>query len=150
MAWTSYQQRSEQLKQQFVSRLALAEPEAAPEAYYDQHELGLLSDADLEQWIARLAAAPPAEQQAEQPPVEQQVDTATPSYSASDSYQIRSLRWLMNNAETVADKELARQRYLETLFGLWRKHVALTGETYYKDLREEIWERYQAMQHQLS
>lgn len=147
MAWINFQQRSEQLKQQFASRVAMAEPGLAPEAYYDKHELGLLDDAGLEQWISRLPAAPPAtttraEQHADAPPA--------PSYSASDSYQIRTLRWLMNNAETVADKELARQRYLETLFGLWRKHVALTGETYYKGLREEIWERYQAMEEGLS
>ena len=138
MAWINYQQRPEKLRQQFVSNLAQAQPGLAPEDYYDKHELGLLSDADLEQWISRLTAAPALA-------TGELVDSPTPSYNTSDSYQIRSLRWLMINAEKVADKELARQRYLETLFGLWRKHVALTGETYYKGLREEIWERYQAL-----
>jgi hypothetical protein len=139
MAWINYRQRSEQLKQQIAARAAQGLPAKESEAFYDENELGLLSDADLEAWIStsqsetlgRPTAAP------------------APSYSDSDAYQIRKLRWLMNNAETVADKELARQRYHETLFDLWRKHLALTGETYYKGLREEIWERYQAIQQDL-
>ena len=136
MAWINYQNRSDQQHQQIAERAKLANPDQEPAAFYDQHELGLLSEADLQAWIAEQMAKPNVAE--------------PPSYNESDAYQIRTLRWLMNNAETAADKALAHQRYRETLFTLWRKHVALTGDTYYKGLREEIWERYQSLQHDLA
>jgi len=136
MAWIHYQNRNDQQKKQVAERAELANPGQEPAEFYDQQELGLLSEVALQAWLSEQTAKPAADE--------------PPSYNESDAYQIRTLRWLMNNAETAADKSLARQRYREILFTLWRKHVALTGDTYYKGLREEIWERYQSHQHDLA
>jgi hypothetical protein len=140
MAWITYEQRTAALKRAVEAKAAETDLAADPEAFYNQLELGLLPDDELAEWVADLITRSSSELPA----------TPPSSYNMSDAYQIRSLRWLMNNAETVADKELARNRYIITLFDLWRKHVALTGEMYFKDLREEIEERYQAMQEGLS
>ena len=140
MAWINYEMRSAALKKAIETKAADTDPTRDPEAFYNEHELGLLADESLEAWLSEGIPGTPLDP--ESAPV--------PTYNSSDAYQIRSLRWLMNNAETVADKELARNRYITTLFELWRKHVALTGETYFKDLREEIEERYQAMQEGLN
>jgi len=134
MAWTPLTSRAESLQQRLQQAAEQSNPPASAESFYNQNDLGLLSDADLEAWLTQASPPAPAEAPLEPPVLREE-----------DRYSTKNLRWLQQNAMTAADKALAKQRYRELLFDLWRKHVAQTGQAWYPPLRNDLWDRYQVM-----
>ena len=134
MAWTPLISRAESLQQQLQLAAAQSNPPASAEVFYNQNDLGLLSDADLETWLSQASLPAPAE-----------APLAPPVLREEDLYSTKTLRWLQQNASTAEDKALAKQRYRELLFDLWRKYVAQTGQAWYPPLRNDLWDRYQVM-----
>jgi len=134
MAWTPLTSRAESLQQRLQLAAEQSNPPAPAESFYNQNDLGLLSDADLEAWLTQASPPAPAEAPLEPPVLREE-----------DRYSTKNLRWLQQNAMTAADKALAKQRYRELLFDLWRKHVAQTGQAWYPPLRNDLWDRYQVM-----
>lgn len=138
MAWTSLDTRNPALRQ-LVSQVATAaSPAMDADVLYNQNELGLLSDPDLQTWLQQRTAAS-EEPQNPAAPLE------PPMLREEDLYSTRTLRWLQQNATSADDKALAKQRYRELLFDLWRKYVAHTGQAWYPPLRNDLWDRYQAL-----
>lgn len=137
MAWTALNIRSESLRQQVRACAEATTPPASAEEFYAQQELGLLSDADLQAWIdQRFAWAGEQVQKA---------SLDAPPLREEDLYSSPTLRWLQQNALSVEDKALAKQRYRELLFELWRKYVAQTGQAWYPPLRNDLWDRYKVI-----
>lgn len=134
MAWTPLGNRAESLQQNLQLAAEQSSPPASTESFYNQNDLGLLSDLELETWLSQ--ASLPALSEAPLDP---------PELREEDRYSTKTLRWLQQNAVTAADKALAKQRYRELLFDLWRKHVAQTGQAWYPPLRNDLWDRYQVM-----
>jgi hypothetical protein len=134
MAWTPLSDRAESLQQHLQLAAEQSSPPAAIESFYNQNDLGLLSDGELETWLSQ--ANLPALSEAPLDP---------PELREEDRYSTKTLRWLQQNAATAADKTLAKQRYRELLFDLWRKYVAQTGQAWYPPLRNDLWDRYQVM-----
>jgi len=91
----------------------------------------------LDQYEKALEQKLLAESQA-QPPTET-ADLAP--VGESEAMDARSLRWIRMNGRTAEDKAVAKRRYQEILFDLWRKHIAVTGETYYPKLRNDMTDR---------
>jgi hypothetical protein len=87
----------------------------------DQYEQALQT-----KLLAESHAQPPAET-GELPPI-----------GESEAMDARSLRWIRMNGRTSEDKAIAKRRYQEIIFDLWRKHIARTGETYYPKLRNDM------------
>lgn len=136
MAWTPLSSRAESLQQRLQLSAEQSNPPASAESFYNQNDLGLLSDGDLETWLTEAKAILPALS-------EEPLDP--PELREEDRYSTKTLRWLQQNAVTAADKTLAKQRYRELLFDLWRKYVAQTGQAWYPPLRNDLWDRYQVM-----
>ena len=60
MAWIPFLNRPEPFRQGLATYAQNASPPSTPEAVYDQHELGLLSDADIQTWLdQKTKTAPP-------------------------------------------------------------------------------------------
>ena len=110
MAWTPLSSRAESLQQHLQLAAEQSNPPASAEVFYNQNDLGLLSDADLETWITQASLPATAEG-----------PLAPPVLREEDLYSTKTLRWLQQNASTAEDKALAKQRYRELLFDLWRK-----------------------------
>lgn len=138
MAWIPFLNRPEPFRQGLATYAQNASPPSTPEAVYDQHELGLLSDADIQAWLDQKTKTAPPEVVVtdEAPPL------SSPFLREEDAYSTKTLRWLIQNASTVDDKKLAKQRYRELLFELWRKYVAETGQPWFPPLRNDLWDRY--------
>ena len=63
-----------------------------------------------------------------------------------DNRQVRTLSWLRRNGKNKADRDYAEKLYRKTLFELYVKHVAITGQTYYPPMHNEIYEEYQLIE----
>ncbi|MAQ88929.1 MAG: hypothetical protein CMM03_03655 [Rhodopirellula sp.] len=61
---------------------------------------------------------------------------------SGDDTQVRSLKYLKGYAQTAQDRRLADALYKKLLVDLWAQHVALSGETYYSPLSEDLYEIY--------
>ena len=59
-----------------------------------------------------------------------------------DLRQVRTLGWLRRNGKNKNDREHAEKLYRKTLFELYARHVALTGQTYYAPMHNELMEEY--------
>lgn len=147
MAWQPYQQRSSEIQAAVQAKAKQADPEQTAQAFYDANELGLLDDPALLAWLGQAASVQAASVQEQ--PVEQVPASADQPVNAylreEDLYSVKTLRWLVQNANTPADKLLARDRYRELLFDLWRKYLAVTGETWYPPLQNDLWDRYKSI-----
>ena len=139
MAWQPYQQRSSEIQAAVQAKARQSDPEQNEQAFYDANELGLLDDPALLAWLGQAASV-------QEQPVEQAQATADQPANSylreEDLYSVKTLRWLIQNANSPGDKLMARDRYRELLFDLWRKYLADTGETWYPPLREDLWDRY--------
>ena len=62
-----------------------------------------------------------------------------------DLRHVRSLGWLRRNGKNKSDREYAEKLYKKTLFELYARHVALTGQTYYAPMHNELIEEYEMM-----
>ena len=60
--------------------------------------------------------------------------------------QVKSLGWLRRNGKNKADRDYAQNLYRKTLFQLYTRHVALTGQTYYPPIWNEIMDEYELIE----
>lgn len=138
MAWISFENRSADLRSAIEEKAA--DTGTTAQASYDANELGLLDDAALVAWLGQ----DPFDQEFAAEPAAAADGTSTKAQQREeDLYVVKTLGWLMQNANTLEDKVIARKRYRAMMFDLWRKYLAQTGETWYPPLREDLWERYQ-------
>ncbi len=142
MAWIPLENRSDQLQAAVQAKAAEAGTDTTAQAFYDANELGLLTEADLFTWLNE-SVEDPVDQAFATDPAAVAANATKPPLREEDLYMVKTLGWLMQNANTLEDKALARKRYRILLFDLWRKYLAQTGETWYPPLREDLWERYQ-------
>jgi len=142
MAWIPLENRSAQLQAAVQAKAAEVVAETTAQAFYDANELGLLDEADLLTWLNKPVEDPVDQAFAPDPAAVATNATKAP-LREEDLYMVKTLGWLMQNANTLEDKAIARKRYRILLFDLWRKYLAQTGETWYPPLREDLWERYQ-------
>lgn len=142
MAWIPLENRSAELQAAVQAKAAEVVAETTAQAFYDANELGLLDEADLLTWLNKPVEDPVDQAFAPDPAAVAANATKAP-LREEDLYMVKTLGWLMQNANTLEDKAIARKRYRILLFDLWRKYLAQTGETWYPPLREDLWERYQ-------
>ena len=142
MAWIPLENRSAELQAAVQAKAAEVVAETTAQAFYDANELGLLDEADLLTWLNKPVEDPVDQAFAPDPAAVAANATKAP-LREEDLYIVKTLGWLMQNANTLEDKAIARKRYRILLFDLWRKYLAQTGETWYPPLREDLWERYQ-------
>ena len=64
----------------------------------------------------------------------------------NESRTIRTLGWLRVNGETKEDRDRANQIYYSTVFTLWTRHVAKTGQTYYPPFQKTLIEGFELME----
>ncbi len=60
--------------------------------------------------------------------------------------QVKSLGWLRRNGKNKADRDYAQNLYRKTLFQLYSRHVAITGQTYYPPIWDEIMDEYKLIE----
>ena len=142
MAWIPLENRSAELQAAVQAKAAEVVAETTAQAFYDANELGLLDEADLLTWLNK-PVEDPVDQAFAPDPVAVAANATKAPLREEDLYMVKTLGWLMQNANTLEDKAIARKRYRILLFDLWRKYLAQTGETWYPPLREDLWERYQ-------
>ena len=140
MAWIPFEKRSTELKTAIQLKASAIAADSSTESFYDANELGLLDDSALLAWLEQ----DPVDQEftTDQSNAAQQNSTNSQLYE-EDLYVVKTLGWLMQNANTLEDKVIARNRYRSLLFDLWRKYQAQTGETWYPPLRKDLWDNYQ-------
>tara|TARA_Y100001968_G_C19326748_1_gene702160 strand:+ start:923 stop:1141 length:219 start_codon:yes stop_codon:yes gene_type:complete len=63
-----------------------------------------------------------------------------------DTRNIRSLGWIRANGETLEDKNQADEIYFSTIFTLWARHVAKTGQTYYPPFQKDLIDEFELME----
>jgi hypothetical protein len=143
MAWIPLENRSAELQAAVQAKSAQQVAEPTAQAFYNANELGLLDEAALLTWLNK-AVEDPIDQAFTPDPAGATAASATKApLREEDVYMVKTLGWLMQNANTLEDKAIARKKYRILLFDLWRKYLAQTGETWYPPLREDLWERYQ-------
>lgn len=140
MAWIPFENRSAELKTSIQLKASALAADSSAQSFYDANELGLLDDSALLAWLEK----DPVDQAftTDQSNPTQQNSTSSQLYE-EDLYVVKTLGWLMQNANTLEDKVIARKRYRSLLFDLWRKYQAQTGETWYPPLRKDLWDNYQ-------
>ena len=62
-----------------------------------------------------------------------------------DKREVKPLGWLRRNGATEEDRAYADKLYRRTLFDLWTRHVAKTGQTYYPPLEDELIDEHQLL-----
>lgn len=142
MAWISLQSRSVELQTAVQAKATEQGSGLTPQDFYDSNELGLLDDAALSAWLSKENQDPVDQPFTPDPTAASAVLTTKP-LREEEAYAVKTLGWLMQNANTLEDKVIAQKIYRTRLFNLWRKHLAQTGETWYPPLREDLWEHYQ-------
>jgi len=142
MAWIPLESRSAELRTAVQAKAAEEGTETNAQAFYDANELGLLDEAKLLIWLKK-TVEDPVDQAFDPDPAAVAANATKAPLREEDLYMVKTLGWLMQNANTLEDKAIARKRYRILLFDLWRKYLAQTGETWYPPLREDLWERYQ-------
>lgn len=143
MAWIPLESRSAELQAAVQAKAAEQAADTTNQAFYDANELGLLDEAALLAWLNKPVEDPVDQAFTPDPAAAAAPDAAKASLREEDVYMVKTLGWLMQNANTLEDKAIARKKYRILLFDLWRKYLAQTGETWYPPLREDLWERYQ-------
>lgn len=134
MAWKPLSDRNLQLQARLRQCAEREMSQPSVDNLYNDKELGLLDDAELDTWLAQRLAA-----QSNQSPL------PLPTLRDGDSYQAEPLGWLQDNALSPEDKAWATREYRRTLFRLWRMHVARTGETWYPPLLNDLRDRYRSI-----
>ena len=158
MAWITFsnrEQTSKDLLDQFLNDSGL---QVEAESYYNQNDLGLLTNNELTSKINQLKSSikPDSNTIRESQAIKQNTNTVESSLpsddsrmiSEGDSYNCKSLRYLRSHAETAEDREWANKLYSLNLLDLWRQHVMESGETYYPPLAEDLFKFYEFTQQQ--
>jgi len=143
MAWTPLESRTPELQAAVQSKAGEQGSDTTAQAFYDSNELGLLDEAALLAWLNKAVEDPVDQAFTPDPAVVAAADAPKALLREEDVYMVKTLGWLMQNANTLEDKAIARKKYRVLLFDLWRKYLAQTGETWYPPLREDLWECYQ-------
>lgn len=136
MPWIPLESRSAELRQQITVAASLASPAQSASDLYNQNDLGLLAEPELAAWLQQALTGSSAQTAARSTSTVEQEEL--PVLRESEAFDTHPLRWLRLNARTAGDKARAKQLYRQTLFKLWRKHVAATGQTYYPPLRDDL------------
>ncbi len=128
MAWIPLSNRSAELRSALERWQSQSGSTAELEEQYNQQDLGLLSEAQLLERItpAMAAQAPPA-----------------PRLREGDAFEVKSLRYLRNSAETADDRRWADTLHDSMMLELWLQHVTETGDTYYPPLAEDLFQSFQ-------
>lgn len=133
MAWIPLSNRSAELRSALERWQSQSGSTAELEEQYNQQDLGLLSEAQLLERVTAAVAAPAAATQA--PPA--------PRLREGDAFEVKSLRYLRNSAETAEDRRWAETLHDSMLLELWLQHVTETGDTYYPPLAEDLFQSFQ-------
>jgi len=164
MAWKELRQRPEHLRALVL--ITLQSKKKTPQFYFEE-KLGLLSDADLEDYLNSLnitegdvktandnrlnpaTASKMANDMSSGNSIESSLHTEQDmNHSAQerifpeDVRQVRSIGWIRKNGLTEEDRLRAEKMYRELVMDLWYKHVAETGQTYYPPLQNELLDEY--------
>lgn len=133
MAWIPLSNRSAELRSALERWQSQSGSTAELEEQYNQQDFGLLSEAELLERINPAVAAPaPAASAA-----------PAPRLREGDAFEVKSLRYLRNSAETAEDRRWAETLHDSMLLELWLQHVTETGDTYYPPLAEDLFQSYQ-------
>ena len=134
MAWIPLSLRPDQLRTALEQSLNQTGSTLTSDEYYNQQEFGLLTDQALaerlEQLLPQAAPAP-----TEVPPLR--------TFKEGQAFEVRSLRYLKNSAESAEDRHWAGALHDTLLVELWLQHVVETGETYYPPLADDLYQSYQ-------
>lgn len=133
MAWIPLDMRSAELRSALEHWQSQSDSTTELEEQYNQQDFGLLSEAQLLERITSAAAAPASASQV--PPA--------PRLREGDAFEVKSLRYLRNSAETAEDRRWAETLHDSMLLELWLQHVTETGDTYYPPLAEDLFQSYQ-------
>lgn len=133
MAWIPLSNRSAELRSALERWQSQSGSTAELEEQYNQQDFGLLSEAQLLERINPAVAAPaPAASAA-----------PAPRLREGDAFEVKSLRYLRNSAETAEDRRWAETLHDSMLLELWLQHVTETGDTYYPPLAEDLFQSFQ-------
>lgn len=133
MAWIPLSNRSAELRSALERWHSQSGSTAELEEQYNQQDFGLLSEAQLLERINPAVAAPaPAASAA-----------PAPRLREGDAFEVKSLRYLRNSAETAEDRRWAETLHDSMLLELWLQHVTETGDTYYPPLAEDLFQSFQ-------
>jgi hypothetical protein len=133
MAWIPLSNRSAELRSALERWQSQSSSTAELEEQYNQLDFGLLSeDQLLERLTPAMSALAPSTQA---PPA--------PRLREGDAFEVKSLRYLRNSAETADDRRWAETLHDSMLLELWLQHVTETGDTYYPPLAEDLFQSYQ-------
>ena len=135
MAWIPLSKRSAELRSALERWQSQRGNTTELEEYYNHQDFGLLSEAQLLEQITAAASAPAPESPASPPPA--------PRLKEGDAFEVKSLRYLRNSAETADDRRWAETLHDSMLLELWLQHVTETGDTYYPPLAEDLLQSYQ-------
>ncbi|MEB3332062.1 MAG: hypothetical protein VKI83_06180 [Synechococcaceae cyanobacterium] len=133
MAWIPLSQRSAELRSALERWQSQSGSTIELEEQYNQQDFGLLSEEQLFERITPAVSAPDPGPQA--PP--------NPRLREGDAFEVKSLRYLRNSAETAEDRRWAETLHDSMLLELWLQHVTETGDTYYPPLAEDLFQSYQ-------
>ena len=142
MAWIPLESRSSALQADVQSKASQLGQDTTTQAFYDENELGLLDEAGLSAWLSKESEDPVDQAFTADPAVVAASISTKAPLREEDIYMVKTLGWLMQNANTLEDKVIARRKYRILLFNLWRKYLAQTGETWYPPLQEDLWDFY--------
>lgn len=123
MAWISFANRPSDLRASIESKCIREGFSGAAEDFYNDHEYGLLSDSELREEL-----------------VSPRTQT---SLEEGRAFEVKTLRYLRNNADQAEDRQWAEIVHNSLLLDLWLQHVAETGDTYYPPLAEDLFQSYQ-------
>lgn len=133
MAWIPLSNRSAELRSALERWQSQSGSTIELEEQYNQQDFGLLSEAQLLERITPAVSAPDPGPQT--PP--------NPRFREGDAFEVKSLRYLRNSAETAEDRRWAETLHDSMLLELWLQHVTETGDTYYPPLAEDLFQSYQ-------
>lgn len=133
MAWIPLSNRSFELRSALERWQNETGSTIELEEQYNQQDLGLLSEAQLLERITPAGSELAPASQAPPPP----------RLREGDAFEVKSLRYLRNSAESAEDRRWAETLHDSMLLELWLQHVTETGDTYYPPLAEDLFQSYQ-------
>ena len=142
MAWIPLESRSSDLQSAVQAKAGELGADTTAQAFYDENELGLLDEVALLAWLGKESLDPVDQAFTPDPDLLAASNSTKAPLREEDIYMVKTLGWLMQNANTLEDKVIARRKYRILLFNLWRKYLAQTGETWYPPLQEDLWDFY--------
>ncbi len=138
MPWIPLSHRSVEVQSALEQLRTQAGGQASVEDLYNEQELGMLGDPEL---LERIASSRPQEATIESPAVNTKPANTAP-LAEGEAFQVKSLRYLRNSADSPDDRRWAEMLHDSLLLELWLQHVTETGDTYYPPLAGDLRESY--------